>query len=72
MSLDTVSMILAARLNEMREKGTSKGAEHIISGVTPATDGSGPRCYLEGYGNQEFLRMNSNSYLGLSLHPDLH
>ncbi|NOQ46603.1 MAG: aminotransferase class I/II-fold pyridoxal phosphate-dependent enzyme [Desulfobulbaceae bacterium] len=71
MSLDSLSMILVARLNEMREKGISKGPEHIISGTKPAADGSGPRCYLEGYGNREFLRMNSNSYLGLSLHPEV-
>lgn len=71
MSLDRVSRILDARLDELRQKGISKGAEHIISGVKPAAGGRGPLCYLEGYGNREFLRMNSNSYLGLSLHPEV-
>ena len=71
MSLDRVSRILDARLDELRQKGISKGAEHIISGVKPAAGGRGPRCHLEGYGKREFLRMNSNSYLGLSLHPEV-
>jgi glycine C-acetyltransferase len=71
MSLDRVSGILDARLDELRQQGISKGEEHIISGVKPAAGGRGPRCHLEGYGNREFLRMNSNSYLGLSLHPEV-
>lgn len=69
MSLEKVSGILVSRLQEMRAKGINKGAEHIISGVKSAADGKGPRFHLEGYGQREFLRMNSNSYLGLSLHP---
>jgi glycine C-acetyltransferase len=69
MSLDKVSRIVAARLSEMRTKGINKGAEHVISGVKSGAGGKGPRCHLEGYGQREFLCMNSNSYLGLSLHP---
>lgn len=35
-----------------------------------AADGDfGARYFLEGYGDRAFLRMNSNSYLGLSVHP---
>ena len=36
-----------------------------------AADGFGPRYFLEGYGNRAFLRMNSNSYLGLATHPQV-
>jgi len=40
----------------------------VIRGVIPAHDGKGPRYLLEGEGEQAFLRMNSNSYLGMSFH----
>ncbi|NPE28282.1 aminotransferase class I/II-fold pyridoxal phosphate-dependent enzyme [Methanococcoides sp. SA1] len=69
MSLEKMSEILAAQLNQLLTKGTGKGEEYVISGLIPSAAGRGPRCHLEGYGQGEFLRMNSNSYLGLSLHP---
>ena len=31
----------------------------------------GVRYFVEGYGNREFVKMNSNSYLGMSLHPEV-
>jgi glycine C-acetyltransferase len=36
--------------------------------VVPPRDDKGPRYLLEGEGERPFLRMNSNSYLGLALH----
>jgi hypothetical protein len=38
----------------------------VIRGIIPARDGKGPRYLLEGEGETAFLRMNSNSYLGMS------
>ena len=39
----------------------------MIAGVIPARDGKGPRYLIQGQGDLPFLRMNSNSYLGLAL-----
>ncbi|MEM8934054.1 MAG: aminotransferase class I/II-fold pyridoxal phosphate-dependent enzyme, partial [Acidobacteriota bacterium] len=62
---------LAAHVADLEAKGTAKGAEKIIVGVVPASDGRGPRFLLEGRGEQEFVKMNSNNYLGFSLRPEL-
>ena len=63
--LDTA---LAAELEQLRGEGRAKAPERVISGYIPARDTFGPRYLLEGTA-QEFLRMNSNSYLSLSHHP---
>lgn len=47
------------------------GARNVTKQAAAALHGHGPRCRLEGYGEREFILMNSNSYLGLSLHPDV-
>jgi glycine C-acetyltransferase len=59
--------ILAQRLDELGRSGRLKGRESVIAGVIPPRDGNGPRYLLEGEGTRPFLRMNSNSYLGLAL-----
>jgi glycine C-acetyltransferase len=66
---DTFSSSLDKRLRELREQGVSKRFEQVITGIKPAAGGSGPCCFLEGFGDRAFLRMNSNSYLGMSRHP---
>jgi len=55
----------------MKEQGTAKGAEVVVCEVVPPCDGHGPRFRLEGHGDKPFIRMNANSYLGLSLHPEV-
>jgi glycine C-acetyltransferase len=67
MSFQKLKKQLAGELAEFGARGTLKGEEVIITGVKQAADGYGPRYFLAGYGEKEFLRMNSNSYLGLSL-----
>lgn len=57
---------LKAQLAERQTEGILKGRETVICGVKAARDNWGPRFYLEGQGEKEFLQMNSNSYLGLS------
>ncbi len=69
MNQDKLSNILTESLSELDRKGLRKGAEKVICGIKPAGEGLGPRYHLAGYGRRDFLRMNSNSYLGLSLHP---
>lgn len=59
---------LAAELAELAGAGTRKGDEKVVTGVVSPRSGLGPRFRLAGT-DRDFLRMNSNSYLGLSLHP---
>jgi glycine C-acetyltransferase len=58
--------VLAKRLDALGRENRLKGDESVICGVIPARDGSGPRYLLEGEGDRPFLRMNANSYLGMS------
>jgi glycine C-acetyltransferase len=69
MSLAKLTGLLNSSLKELETRGTRKGAEHVITGVAPVVGGSGPRCFLAGYDGRRFLCMNSNSYLGLAMHP---
>jgi glycine C-acetyltransferase len=62
---------LSARLDEMAQSGRLKGPESVICGVEPARDGRGPRYLIEDEGNAPYLRMNSNSYLGMALRSEV-
>ena len=63
--------VLAARLDEMAQSGRLKGRESVICGVVPGGDIYGPRYLIEGEGGTPFLRMNSNSYLGMALRSEI-
>jgi len=67
MPTSRLTPLLETKLDALRQSGRFKGAETVVRGVLPPRDGRGPRYLLEGYGDRPFLRMNSNSYLGLSL-----
>ncbi|UCD95041.1 MAG: aminotransferase class I/II-fold pyridoxal phosphate-dependent enzyme, partial [Candidatus Zixiibacteriota bacterium] len=71
MSLLKLDKVLTDEVNALTNKGTAKGAELVITGVKPATAQNGPRFYIEGWGDKEFIKMNSNSYLGMSLRKDV-
>ncbi|CAB5160188.1 2-amino-3-ketobutyrate coenzyme A ligase (EC [Olavius algarvensis associated proteobacterium Delta 3] len=62
---------LKQKLTELDGKGLLKGKEMVIVGIQPAEDKKGPRYVLSGYPGKAFLRMNSNSCLGLSLNADV-
>jgi len=66
MATEKIEKIIAGYLEELSHKGTLKGRETILCGMKPAENGFGDRYFLQGHGEEEFLRMNSNSYLGLS------
>jgi glycine C-acetyltransferase len=71
MPTDRFHQALSSELDALRQKGTLKGAEPTILRVLPAEGARGPRYVLAGEGDKPFLKMNSNNYLGLSLHPEL-
>ena len=64
---DRLQQTLRAELTKLDGEGRRKGAETAIAGVLPAKDGKGPRYLIAGAGDKQFLRMNANNYLGLSL-----
>jgi glycine C-acetyltransferase len=71
MSVERLNKALNRDLDVLKEKGTAKGAEMVITGVKRAGGKYGPRFYIEGWGNKEFIKMNSNSYLGMSQRKDV-
>jgi glycine C-acetyltransferase len=71
MPLHRLTTVLQDHVSDLEEKGTAKGAESVVTKVVPPSGDRGPRFFLEGEGDKEFLRMNSNSYLGMSLRPEV-
>jgi len=71
MSTEKLCKILKEQVNDLKSKNVSKGTELIITGVKPAGSKNGPRYYVKGFGEKEFLKMNSNSYLGMSLRKEI-
>lgn len=58
---------LQAELDELNSSGTAKGAEFVVTEVIRPAGEKGPRLKLAGHGSTEFVRMNANSYLGMSI-----
>jgi len=71
MPTDGLKRRLATRLDEMGQSGGLKGNESAICGVIPARGNHGPRYAIEGETDKAFLRMNSNSYLGMALRSEV-
>lgn len=61
---------LDLHVKKLTNTGRAKGKELIISSVYPGDGEQGTRYMLKG-SDCCYIRMNSNSYLGLSLHPGL-
>jgi glycine C-acetyltransferase len=71
MSLNKLNGALNQEVKELEDSGRAKGEEKVITKVIRPQNGKGPRYLLEGFGDKEFIRMNSNSYLGLPLRKDM-
>ena len=71
MSIEKLNALLKGAVDELKARGTAKGKETVVTSIKPATDKNGPRYFIDGYGDTEFIRMNSNSYLGISMNPEL-
>lgn len=71
MPLDRISQKLDEHVAGLEEKGTAKGSEAVVTEVLRPEGDRGPRFRLAGEGDRLFLRMNSNTYLGLGLRPEI-
>ncbi|MEM9597740.1 MAG: aminotransferase class I/II-fold pyridoxal phosphate-dependent enzyme, partial [Acidobacteriota bacterium] len=69
MTVERFHAALDRHVADLEAKGTAKGAEAVITGVLRGDEARGPRYLLDGEGDKPFVKMNSNNYLGLSLHP---
>ena len=70
MSLDALDRALELELDTLKAEGRAKPPERVIVGYLPPQGDQGPRYRLQG-SDREFIRMNSNSYLSLSNHPEV-
>lgn len=70
MSLELLNAGLDAEVATLDAEGRAKAPERVIVDYLPAQGDRGPRYKLAG-SDLEFIRMNSNSYLSLSHHPDV-
>ncbi len=70
MSLEKLNRSLAKEVEQLQAEGRAKSPERVITDYLPASGSRGPRYKLQGADN-EFIRMNSNSYLSLSDHPEM-
>jgi len=70
MPLDRLNAALSAETAALEEQGRAKAPERVISEYLAPRGTRGPRYKLAG-SDLEFLRMNSNSYLSLSNHPEV-
>jgi glycine C-acetyltransferase len=68
---ERIESVLIGELKRLEAEGRRKGKEAVVTRVLPASGSRGPRFLIEGEGEKLFLRMNSNGYLGLSLHPEI-
>ena len=71
MAVDKLSNVLNQEVENLIQEGRAKGKEDIFVAVKKPEGEKGPRYYLKGHGKTEFLRMNSNSYLGMSLDENI-
>jgi glycine C-acetyltransferase len=71
MPLDRVSALLDRHVAGLEQAGTAKGSEAVVVKAIPPRGKQGPRFLLEGQGQREFIRLNSNSYLGMGLRPEV-
>ncbi len=68
--MNKLNMALKKHTQDLLASGRAKGKEQIVTKVVKAQGLKGPRYILEG-SDLEYIKMNSNSYLGLSMHPDV-
>lgn len=70
MALDRFHQLAQQELDSLSTEGKRKSLEAVVKRVIQPQGESGPRFILRG-DSTLYLRMNANSYLGLSFHPKL-
>lgn len=68
--MNKLDLVLEQEVQKLHREGRAKGKELVIREVIPPTGNKGPRYLLESY-EYPFIKMNSNAYLGLTMHPRL-
>ena len=68
---ERIRSVLQGELKRLEAEGRRKGKETVVTRVLPASGTRGPRFLIAGEGEKQFLRMNSNGYLGLSLRDEI-
>ncbi len=68
---DRLDAALSAHVAGLKQAGTAKGAEAVVVSTSAPEGERGPRFGLAGEGDRQFIRMNSNSYLGMGLRGDV-
>ncbi len=71
MPIDKIEKALSLKLTQLKETGAIKGKESVISEIKKSEGARGIRYLLEGEGGKEFIKMDSNSYLGMSLRKEV-
>ncbi len=71
MPLERIEKWVSGRLAQLKKAGTIKGQELVISRIKRPSGAKGPRYLVEGESDKEFIKMNSNSYLGMSLKEEV-
>ncbi|WP_161880826.1 aminotransferase class I/II-fold pyridoxal phosphate-dependent enzyme [Deinococcus alpinitundrae] len=70
MALDRFHQLAQQELDALSAQGKRKSLEAVVEQVIQPQGDSGPRFVLRGDATP-YLRMNANSYLGLTFHPEL-
>ncbi len=70
MSLERLDRILDSEIQTLEAEGRAKPEERVICEYLAPENERGPRYKLLGE-DADFIRMNSNSYLSLSHHPEI-
>src|SRR5262245_32250444 len=70
MGLDKLNAALTQEVAALESEGRAKAPERVIVGYVPPAGDRGPRYRLRD-SEKEYIRMNSNSYLSLSHHPEI-
>ncbi len=68
--MSKLDLALNKYVQELSDSGRAKGKEQIVTEVIKPCGDKGPRYKLEG-SDLDYIKMNSNSYLGLSMHPEV-
>jgi len=70
MPLEKLKNLMTDRMSQLEEQGAMKGPEPVITRIKPASGRKGPRLFVRG-DRRDYIKMNSNSYLGLSLDKEV-